>query len=347
MVTGGTGFVGSHVVVGLLASGHEVRLLVRRPELVADTFAPHVRSEAISHGISADDLVVGDVRDEAVVRQALDGCDAVVHAAAVFTTDPRRAAEVTATNVAATEAVLGLGAGAGCDPVIHISSTVALTRRGPSGPDLPLGDIEMPYSLSKIESERAARRLQETGVPVVTVYPGVVYGPHDPHFGDQAARLSYVVRGRLPMWPAGGYQSVDVRDVAATVIAVLVRGRGPRRYVVPGHHVGGTQLFRAVESAIGRRRPHLTLPKSIAGAATAPIDAVQARMPASWRYPADREGVEITIRDTHLDDTPARLEFGLRPRVFDDTIRDTITWLVDAGHLGERYRPALSATITG
>ena len=56
MVTGGTGFVGSHVVVGLLASGHEVRLLVRRPELVAETFAPHVRSQAIAHGISAGHL---------------------------------------------------------------------------------------------------------------------------------------------------------------------------------------------------------------------------------------------------------------------------------------------------
>ena len=70
-------------------------------------------------------------------------------------------------------------------------------------------------------------------------------------------------------------------------------------------------------------------------------------MPASWRYPADREGVEITIRDTRLDDTPARVELGLRPREFDDTIRDTISWLVDVGHLDERYRPSRSATIPG
>lgn len=80
---------------------------------------------------------------------------------------------------------------------------------------------------------------------------------------------------------------------------------------------------------------------------TAPIDAVQARLPDSWHYPADREGVELTIRDTRLDDSPARVEFDLRPRAWDDTIRDTITWLVDAGHLDERYRPAGSATIAG
>lgn len=343
MVTGGTGFVGSHVVVGLLAAGHEVRLLARRPERVQAALAPHGLADVVPPA----DVVVGDVRDETVIRQALDGCDAAVHAAAVFSVDPRRAAEVTATNLASTEAVLGRAVAAGCDPVVHISSTVALTRRGPSGPDLPLGDLEMPYSVSKIESERVARRLQETGAPVVSVYPGGVYGPHDPHLGDQATRLVAVVRGRLPLWPAGGYHCVDVRDVAATVVGVVEAGRGPRRYVVPGHHVGGKEMFGAVERAIARRRPHLTLPKAIAAQATAPVDAVQARLPASWRYPADREGVEITIRDTRLDDSPARTELHLEPRAWDDTIRDTITWLVDAGHLDERYRPAASATIAG
>ncbi|WP_404393710.1 NAD-dependent epimerase/dehydratase family protein [Humibacillus xanthopallidus] len=343
MVTGGTGFVGSHAVVGLLASGHEVRLLVRRPELVDATFAPH----GLDAGRSPGDLVVGDVRDGAVIRRALEGCDAVVHAAAVFSVDPRRAAEVTATNVAATEAVLGLAVEAGCDPVVHVSSSVALTRFGPSGPDLPLGDLDLPYAASKVESERVARRLQETGAPVVTVYPGGVYGPHDPHLGDQGGRLVWIVRGRMPMWPAGGYHCVDVRDVAATMVRVMEPGHGPRRYVVPGHHIDGSELYGAVERAIGRKRPHLTLPKPVAGPVTAPINAVQSRLPVAWHYPVDREGVELLIRDTRLDDSRARVELGLEPRPWDLTIRDTITSLVDAGHLDERYRPAPSATIAG
>ena len=149
------------------------------------------------------------------------------------------------------------------------------------------------------------------------------------------------------MWPAGGYHCVDVRDVAATMVAVMESGRGPRRYVVPGHHIGGTEIFGAVERAIGRRRPHLTLPKSVAGRATAPINAVQAHLPPAWHYPVDREGVELLVRDTRLDDSPARTEFHVEPRPWDVTIRDTITSLVDAGHLAERYRPSTSATIAG
>ena len=110
-------------------------------------------------------------------------------------TDPRRHTEIVRTNVRAAEVVLGRAVEAGLDPVVHISSTVALARRGGSGPDLPLGDMAHPYSRSKIESEKVARALQREGHPVVSVYPGAVLGPHDPYRGDQAERVAGIVRG--------------------------------------------------------------------------------------------------------------------------------------------------------
>lgn len=332
LVTGGTGYVGSHAVAALLAAGHDVRLLVRRPEQVSRTYAPLGVDEP-------RDVVAGDVLDPAAVERAVEGCDAALHAAAVFSTDPRRAEEMVRTNERATRLVLETAVTRGLDPVVHVSSTVALTRRGGSGPDLPLGDIDMPYARSKIASERVARALQDQQAPVTTLYPGSVYGPHDPYLGDQATRLAWVVRGRFPLWPAGASQVVDVRDVAATALAVTQPARGPRRYVVPGHHITGPELFAAVSAAIGRRRRCVTLPPSLALASTGPIDAVQRRLPARWRFPADREGAEILVRDTRLDDTPARRELGIEPLPLLDSIRDTVAWLVDAGHLPERYRP--------
>ena len=133
LVTGGTGFVGSYVVVALLRAGHDVRVLARRPEQVPATFGPHQ--------VQVDDVVAGDVLDAAVAW--------------------------------------------GVDPVVHVSSTVVLTRREGSGPDLPLGDLPFPYSRSKIESEVHARRLQALGHPVVIVYPGGVQaaGPGDTRRG--------------------------------------------------------------------------------------------------------------------------------------------------------------------
>lgn len=331
LVTGGTGFVGSHIVAALVANGHDVRLLVRRPEQVPVTFAPHA--------IAPTDLVVGDARDRATVERALEGCEAVVHAAAIFSFDRRYAGRMAETNAAAAETVLSAAAEHGCDPIVHVSSTVTLTRRGGSGPDLPIGDVDLPYTRSKVESELFARRLQGEGLPVVTIYPGGVYGPHDPYVGEQTRRLTWLAKGLFPIWFRGGLHSVDVRDVAAVVAAVLEPGRGPRRYVVPGHHATAEDVFGAVSRVIGRRRPHVALPPMVARPLSASLTSLQSRLPERWRYPAEEEATEVGIRDTRFDDGPARRDLGVVPRPFDETIRDTIAWMVDAGHLPSRYRP--------
>jgi dihydroflavonol-4-reductase len=330
LVTGGTGFVGSFAAVRLLQAGHDVRLLVRRPAQVPVTFAPHA--------VVPQDVMKGDVLDEDAVRRAVQGCDAVVHAAAVFDLDPRHE-ERLSTNAAATTIVLGAAATAGCDPMVHVSSTVALTRKGGSDSSLPIGDVDQPYARSKIESELRARELQALGHPVVTVYPGAVHGPYDPYLGDQGARMVAVARGLLPVWPTGGSLFVDVREVAAVIAAVMEPGRGPRRFVVPGHHLTGPEYFASVSRAIGRRRRAIVLPPPIARATARTTRAVQRVLPERVRYPADPEGVELMVRDCHLDDTPARRELGVHPRPWQESVDDTVTWLVESGDLPARYRP--------
>jgi nucleoside-diphosphate-sugar epimerase len=328
LVTGGTGLVGSHAAAAVARDGHELRLLVRRPDQVAASLGPL--------GLEVTDIVVGDVLDPHAVSQAVEGCEAVVHAAAIYSLDPRRAEELRRTNARATELVLGRAVDSGLDPVVHVSTTVALTRYAGSGPDLPLGDIELPYAQSKIASEKVARRLQDAGAPVVTIYPGAVYGPNDPYRGDQSERLRWILLGRFPLWPRGGMHIVDVRDVAAVIAAVLRAGRGPRRYVVPGHHVDGDQVFAAFADVTGRRFPHLVLPGRLIGPSTRLIDAVHRWLPERWHYPADREGVEIVRRDTRFDDSAARTELGIEPTPFRETIADTVRWLVESGRVPAR-----------
>ena len=260
LVTGGTGLVGSHTVAAMVQGGHEVRLLVRRPGQVPVSLGPL--------GVAVTDIVVGDVLDEDLVSRAIEGCEAVVHAAAVLSMHPRRAEEIRRTNARAAELVLGRAVDRGLDPVVHVSTSVALTRYGGSGPDLPLGDIELPYAQSKIASEKVARQLQDAGAPVVIIYPGAVFGPHDPYRGEQSERLRWILLGRFPLWPRGGVHVVDVRDVAAVIAAVLNPGRGPRRYIVPGYHMDGNQLYAAVR---GCHRATVS-PPDCAGAGAGSLD---------------------------------------------------------------------------
>ncbi len=120
LVTGGTGFLGSHATRRLRESGHDVRLLVRTPGKVAPLM------EKI--GVDPDDLdvVQGDITDRDSVVAALDGCRGVVHAAAVVGTDATKDDEMERVNLAGVENVLGSAVEAGCDPIVHVSSVTAL-----------------------------------------------------------------------------------------------------------------------------------------------------------------------------------------------------------------------------
>src|SRR4051812_31216957 len=160
MVTGGTGFVGGHSVRTLLDAGHTVRLLVRDGARITSNLGPL--------GVHVDDVVQGDMTDAGAVAEALDGCDAVLHCAAVVSLERRRAAEVVDTNPAGARTVIGAAAERNLDPIVYCSSVAALFR--PGAPRLH-GDLEPAkarnaYGRSKSRAEEVVRAFQADGVPV-------------------------------------------------------------------------------------------------------------------------------------------------------------------------------------
>ena len=221
LVTGGTGFVGCHTVAALHRAGHELRLLIRAPERVAPALTP------LGVDPAAVETVVGDVTDAGAVRRAVEGCEAVLHAAGVYSLDPARADEIARVNAPGTELVLRSAAEAGLDPIVHVSSYAALlpprSARLLDG-DSPVGTSIHPYTGSKAASEAAARALQAEGAPVRISYPGMVWGPDDPHLGESSRLALAVLAGRLPALPPGTVPVSDVRDVAAVHAALAAPG---------------------------------------------------------------------------------------------------------------------------
>jgi nucleoside-diphosphate-sugar epimerase len=328
LVTGGTGFVGSHSVHALLEAGHEVRMLVRAPDRIARALDPL--------GVEAPKHAVGDVTDAEAVRRALEGCDAVLHAANVFSFDVRDVARMQQANRRGTEVVLTTAQQLGLDPIVHVSSYVALLPSdGPLRPDSPLGEPKVPYARSKVETERVARDLQRAGAPVVITRLGMVWGPNDPHLGETATLARDILRGRIPIRIPGGVPVVDVRDVATMHAAVIEASRGPRSYLATGEFVPFARLFELMRAATGRRLPAApAAPARVLFAGGAIADAFQRVLP--FRLPMHREGPWTIANGRPGDDSLTREELGVTFRPPAEAIGDTVRWLCEAGHISAR-----------
>jgi nucleoside-diphosphate-sugar epimerase len=306
LVTGGTGFIGSHSVRALLAAGHDVRVLLRRPRPVPE----------------GAEIVAGDATDDAAVAAALDGCDAVLNCVSMVSLRRGDAARVREVNVTSAELVLGGAADRGLDPIIHVSSVSALLPgEGVLTPDSPVGNPPGAYMQSKAEADRHARALQDKGAPVVMTYPTMVVGPDDPTMGEGMATIARVLRGRVPALPPGGMEIIDVRDVAAAHVAVMQPGRGPRRYFLTGHHRSARDLVGELRRITGRRLPVAPIPTAVASAAC----RVGELLP--FDLPLTTEGLWVLTLDARSDDTSTRTDLGVVPRPLEETLRDIVNWL--------------------
>jgi len=320
LITGGTGLVGCHTAAALIARGHEVRLLVRDPARIPEVFGPL--------GIGAADHAVGDVTDRRAVATALAGCDAAVHAAALFSMDIRRAEEVQFTNVVGSQIVLGTAAELGLDPIVHLSSTSALFP--PDGPLLtPDTSVKRPaemYACSKANAERIARRLQEERFPVTIFYPGQVWGPCDPTLNGGIRAVLAFARSRLFPDTPGGIPMVDARDLSTAIAAAVQPGRGPRRYMAGGSFLSFPQVADAFTRVTGRRFFTPRAPGALLRGIGRCIDLAQRRLGLTFG-PTYQTMLTVT-RGVPCDDSRAADELGFKARSIDETLRDTLLWML-------------------
>ena len=169
--------------------------------------------------------------------------------------------------------------------------------------------------------------------------PAAVWGPHDPHFGEGVTLATNVLKRRIPVVPPGGMHIADVRDVSATLAAVMEPGRGQRRYLVGGHYISMPDLVRSLAELSGRRIPFVTAPPWFLAAFGRTADIAQRHL--RTQLPWTGEGIWVLNCAAHCDDTKVRAEFAIEPRALRETFADTIRWLVEVGHLSPRgIRPA-------
>jgi nucleoside-diphosphate-sugar epimerase len=336
LITGATGFIGSHAAEALSRAGHELRVFVRSREKLARVMT--------MRNLDLEDVHVGDMADSQRCLEAMRGCDAVLHTAASVTIG--RAGNIQAQNASGNRNFLGQAAELGLDPILYTSSVAALFP--PRGPvfrvDDPIGELESDYGLSKTEGESYVRELQTQGVPLVSVYPAGVYGPDDPGPGTPAIGI----RDRLRFgWfiTQGGTGCVDVRDLATLWPAVLETGRGPRRYMAGGHFITWAEEADICERLTGRRVRRIRASPRTIRAIGHTVDWIKSLVP-SFEYPLTLEAARYVTEIVGCDNSATTAELGVRFRPTEDTLRDTIVWMVESGILAPRFAGNLAGAAT-
>lgn len=314
---------------GLLKSGHQVKLFVRSKENIELSLKPH--------GVDTSNIEyqIGDITDKNSVSAAVTGVDAVVHAAAVYTLDKKRAKEIRTTNVKGTENILDAAHRAHLDPIIYVSSVSALLP--PEGkvlnPDSPVKNPKGTYIRSKAQGEKIARGFQGRGAPVLITYPGGVLGPKDPHCGDGMRIIIDIIKGRYNPMMKGHFPVVDVRDLASLHVKLMQSGQGPKRYFLSGKRVKFTDLIDRIAELTGRKIDYFTVPAWTLEMPVRIIDLMAPIMP--FRVPISLEGFRFARWDPVYDDSKTIKELDISLRSYTETLSDTIRWLHLIGKIND------------
>jgi dihydroflavonol-4-reductase len=336
--TGATGFVGAHTALALLGQGHELRLLVR------DVSAARRWFESRGHRIER--FVTVDIRKQVALQQAMAGCDAVFHAAAMVSLDPRKARETYDNNVGATKAVLGAAHALGIGNLLYVSSVAALFHPGAARVDesTRLADVSEAYSRSKRDSEEYVRELQQQGVPVQITYPVAVVGPDDPKLSAANRALATFVGQMLPR-STTGFQCVDVRDLAEAHRWLLEHPPtcdfAEARYIVGGHFYPWDELRRRLEALLARRIFSPRVSPRLMRAMGATADRAKKLVPFETQISA--ESMAINTLWPPADSSRFVAKSGLCFRPGEETFGDTIRWMVEAGHVPAKKAGRLGA----
>jgi dihydroflavonol-4-reductase len=319
LVTGATGFLGSHVARALVERGDAVRVTVR-----ADS-----PTEPLE-GFDAERVNLPDVTDRRALRHALKGVERVFHVAG--TTNLRLdAAEARRVNADGTRVVLEEAMRAEVERVVFTSSVAAI---GPAPPNSALderapyaGDLGLAYPDSKHAAEVEALRIGAHGLPVVIVNPAHVFGPGDwgPSSTDVVRR--FLLR-RIPAYVGGAINIVDVRDVAAGHLLADERGQLGERYILGNRNYTWDRLFAELAHVSGVDPPAVRMPYPVALALAEsgrrlpgrpPVMPAEVRAAAHW----------WTYRNTR-----AKRELGWTVRSHEETVEETVTWWME--RLGDR-----------
>lgn len=324
MVTGATGFIGSHITRKLVERGERVKVLVRK---TSDT-----------RNIDSLDVekVYGDVGNPDSLRTAFSGCETLYHAAGFVSFKKSDYQKMIDVNVKGSSNVLSAAMDAGVSRVLFTSSVAAIGVESDGSPvteetEYELYSEEIGYMNCKYLAEKEAKRFARNGLPVVILNPSVVLGPGDVYLSSSGSVLWFCKR-RFPGYMDGTFNVVDAEDVAEGHLLAAEKGKPGERYILANENVDVRGYFALLEKVTGVAAPKIKIPYPFAYTTAFLLERL-----FGFSFPnyssLDLDSIKLSRYNWHADASKAARELGFTTTPVEETIGKTVEWFRENGYL--------------
>src|SRR5579859_1182210 len=333
LVTGASGFLGSHVARQLVARGESVRVLLR----------------ASSNNRAIADLpleyVTGDLRDSASLTRALDGVTRVFHVAADYRLWARRKRDIYDSNVGGTKNLLDAARRAGVSQFIYTSTVATIAVDRPQHPDeftdAKLEEMVGHYKRSKWQAERIVLDAAKQGFPAIVAMPTTPVGPWDWKPTPTGKIILDFLNGKMPGYVVTGLNFIGVEECASGHLLVSEKGKVGERYLLGAENLTLKEMLDALAKITGLSAPKLKIPHGLA------LGVAYANMAFSrllGREPGiPVEGVKIARHMMFVNATRAQKELGFKPGSVAAALERAVRWYVDNGYVLPRRAKKITA----
>lgn len=324
LVTGATGFVGSHVARKLLARGEKVRVLVRR----------NSSRKNLEH--CEVEVVYGDLSDSASLEKALRGCRYLYHVAAdyrLWTPDPMI---LYRTNVQGTRNILEAAGRAGVERIVYTSTVGALgiSANGHFANEetpVSLADMIGHYKRSKFLAEHEVLAMATQGLPVVIVNPSTPVGPGDVKPTPTGQLIVDFANGRMPAYVETGLNLIDVEDVAQGHLLAMEKGVVGERYILGCRNLSFKEILDILAAITKRPSPVWRMPRGVALGLAAISTGMSVFTQQPPRIPW--EGVRMSGKKMFFDSSRAVRDLGLPQSSIEEALGKAVYWFQENDYI--------------
>jgi len=336
LVTGASGFLGSHVARELVSRGEDVRVLMR----------PSSTNRAISD-LSLE-YVTGDLRDPASLDRAVTGVQYIFHVAADYRLWAKKSRDIYESNVEGTKNLLAAAKrnAKTLERFIYTSTVATIAVDRPQMPnestDAKLEEMVGHYKRSKWMAEQEVLQAAKQGFPAVVAMPTTPIGPGDWKPTPTGKIILDFLNGKMPGYVATGLNFVGVEECASGHLLVAEKGKIGERYLLGGENLTLKQLLDALAKITGLAAPSLKIPHGLALGVAYVNTAFSRLLGKEPQIPV--EGVKIARHMMFVDASRAQREWGFQPGSVKAALERAVRWYVDNGYVAKgRARKMLRA----